>query len=187
MNTPTTDQDGSSMSATAPTPLSTPDLIAGEKATLHAFLRYLREALIANVSDLDEEAAQRILPSSGKSMVGLLKHLTIMELGWFSHAYAGVDLPSELHRRTLDAQDGAAAAIAAYRAAAARSDAVIEAAASIEQPGVRTLRPGTPPEPTLRWVMLHLIEDTARHTGHTDNIRDDILGYSGDWRGTISW
>ncbi|MER5642198.1 DUF664 domain-containing protein [Kitasatospora sp. NPDC002227] len=166
---------------------STPNLVADEKTTLHAFLRYLREALIANLSDLDEADAQKTVESSGKSMVGLLKHLTVMELGWFGHAYAGQDLPQAAHHQTVEEPDTAAAVIAAYRAAAARSDAIIEAAADLDRPGVRTLRPETPEHPPLRWVMLHVIEDTARHTGHADNIRDDILGYAGPWRGTLKW
>ncbi|MFF2132091.1 DUF664 domain-containing protein [Streptomyces olivochromogenes] len=167
--------------------VATPNLIADEKTTLHAFLQYLRQALIANISDLGEADACKVIESSGKSMVGLLRHLTMMEAGWFSRAYAGEDVPFPLADDEGGAPVTAATALAAYRAAAERSDAIIARTEDLDLPGVRTLRPNTPERPTLRWVMVHLIEDTARHTGHTDNIRDDILGVSGDWRGSVAW
>ncbi|MEU1733441.1 DinB family protein [Streptosporangium sp. NPDC020145] len=169
------------------TPLMTPSLTADEKTTLHAFLRYLRESVIAKSAGVDDEQAARELLPSGKSLLALLKHLTVMELGWVSWAYAGVDLPSELCDQEVRPGETAEEVIAAYRAAAARSDAVIDGCASLDAPGVRTLRPTAPATPTMRWVLAHLIEDTARHTGHADVLREQIDGLAGNWKGNTRW
>lgn len=168
-------------------PPSTPNLIADEKTTLHAFLRYLRESVIAKSAGLDEEQAARELVPSGKSLLTLLRHLTVMELGWFCWAFAGHDIPSEASSQDLRPGETLAEAVAAYRAASASSDAVILGQARLDEPGVRTLRPTAPARPTLRWVLVHVIEDTARHTGHADVLREQIDGLAGNWRGNASW
>lgn len=166
--------------------MGTPNVLADEKTTLQAFLRYLRAAVIAKVTAVDEAHARREMVASGKSLLGLVKHLTVMELGWFSHAYAGQDPQATPDQQVTDS-DTVTSVVAAYQVAAARSDEVVARCTDLDAPGVRTLRASAPAHPTLRWILVHLIEDTARHAGHADVLREQIDGVAGNWRGDLRW
>jgi uncharacterized damage-inducible protein DinB len=154
-----------------------PDLHADEKTTLLTFLDYLRESVVAKVVGLADDVARRELVPSGTSLSWLLKHLTVVELGWFVWGYAGEDLPFARHDERLTGRETVADLVSAYRAAVHRANQVVAACTDLDRPGVRTIREGDPPN--MRWVLVHMIEETARHAGHADIIREQIDGSVG--------
>ncbi|MET9916338.1 DinB family protein [Streptomyces sp. NPDC006435] len=156
--------------------LRPPTLDADEKTTLSAFLDYLREAVVAKAHGLSDEEARTAGVPSGTSVLGLVKHLTAVELGWFAWSYAGADV--ELGDDCPPTGDETAESlVAAYRRAVERSNGIVAACDDLDRPGARSLRE-TPP-PSMRWVLVHMIEETARHAGHADILREQIDGSVG--------
>ncbi|WP_043263001.1 DinB family protein [Streptomyces sp. CT34] len=157
--------------------LRPPGLNADEKTTLPAFLDYLRDAVAAKTVGVTEEQARKPGVDSGTSLLGLVKHLTSVELNWFEWAYAG--------KRTDRWDDAAPIAdgetvdevVDGYRAAVVRSNEIAAACEDLNRPGARSLRE-TPP-PSMRWVLVHMIEETARHAGHADILREQLDGSTG--------
>jgi hypothetical protein len=150
--------------------LRPPSLNADEKTTLTAFLDYLRDAVAAKATGLTDEEARTPGAPSGTSLSGLVKHLTAVELNWFVWGYAGADVP--LWDDEAPPVEPAAELLAEYRAAVERCNEIIAACPDLDQPGVRSLRE-TPP-PSMRWLLVHMIEETARHAGHADILREQI-------------
>jgi uncharacterized damage-inducible protein DinB len=155
--------------------LRPPSLDADEKTTLTVFLDYLRDAVAAKVAGLTDEQARTPRVPSGTSLLGLVKHLTAVELNWFVWGYAGEDVP--LWDDDAPPVGPAAQLLAEYRAAVDRCNEIIAACADLDQPGVRSLR--ETPAPSMRWLLVHMIEETARHAGHADILREQIDGAVG--------
>ncbi|RKT10949.1 uncharacterized protein DUF664 [Streptomyces sp. 1114.5] len=156
-----------------------PSLNADEPTTLLAFLDYLREGVIGKVDGLSDEDARRPGVASGTSLLWLLRHLTAVEHNWFAWAYQGeAEGPYDVDRDPLDGVT-VAEQVAAYREAVKRSNAVAAAAPDLDRPGVRSLRPDVIEGPSLRWVLVHMIEETGRHAGHADIIREQLDGAVG--------
>ena len=149
-----------------------PRLEGGELATLHALLQYQRESLIRKCEGIDGEAAQRSLVGSGTSLLWLLKHMADAEITWVLRRFAGA-------RETPGDGDQPGAAVTnlvdRYRATWQRVDAVIFAAPSLDEP----CRQPDGPQVNLRWVLAHLLEETARHAGHADILRELTDGQTG--------
>ena len=154
-----------------------PSLDADEKTTLAVFLDYLREALIAKTYGAGQDALGAPGVPSGTSVLWLVKHLTAVELGWFAWSYAGVDLPLWDDDAALEPGETAEGLVAAYREAVVRCNAIIAACDDLGRPGSRSLRE-TPP-PSMRWLLVHMIEETARHAGQADILREQIDGATG--------
>ncbi|MEN3615254.1 DinB family protein [Plantactinospora sp. ZYX-F-223] len=152
-----------------------PGINADERTTLTAFLDYLREAVAAKVAGVPDEQARRPGVASGTSLLWLVKHLTATELNWFVWAYAGEDVPKWDDQ--APATEPAAELLAAYRAAVDRSNAILAACTDLDRPGIRSLRETTPP--SMRWLLVHMIEETARHAGHADILREQFDGAVG--------
>lgn len=166
------------MTTTAPRPdLRPPGLNADEKTTLLTFLDYLRESVLAKAAGVPEPAVRTPGVPSGTSLLQLLKHLTAVELNWFVWAYTGADHDPWDDESTVSADDTASDLADAYRAAIAQANEVVLACTDLNRPGVRSLRE-TPP-PSMRWVLVHMIEETARHAGHADILREQIDGSTG--------
>jgi uncharacterized damage-inducible protein DinB len=153
----------------------TPLHLTGEKQTLQEFLDYLRESVILKVVDLDEASARRSTVPTGTSLLGLVKHLTGVEVVWFQFAFAGSDaaVPAE----EIQPTDSVASAVAAYRAATSINNEIVGECGDLDQLCARAL---TTPEPlSLRWLLVHMVEETARHAGHADILREQIDGLTG--------
>lgn len=167
---------------TAPSKLSDvrpPSLNADEPTTLLAFLDYLRAAVVAKLDGVSDEDARRPGVASGTSLLWLVRHLTVVEDNWFTWAYRGEgEEPRESDEVPLDGAT-VAGEVAAYREAVERSNAVAAAAPDLDRPGVRSLRPDATEGPSLRWVLVHMIEETGRHAGHADIIREQLDGAVG--------
>lgn len=137
----------------------TPFLLDGEKETLLSFLDYLRDSMILKVVGLDEASARQSTVQSGTSLVGLIRHLTAVEVGWFQFAFAGrdVSIPSE----EIDPDDLVASVVSGYQAAIRISNQIANECDNLDQCCKRA--PTTPDPMSLRWLLVHMVEETARH------------------------
>lgn len=152
----------------------------GERELLDRFLDYQRATVILKAEGLsDTDAARRLLPSA-TTVTGMLRHLADVERSWVTETFAGQpydrrfggdDDPDGEWRVTAD--DSLTEAIADYEAACAESRAVL-AGRGLDEQCV-----GGPPA-QLRWVLLHLVEETARHAGQLDVIRELLDGVTGE-------
>jgi hypothetical protein len=153
--------------------LKPPRLAGGEAQTLHALLQYQRESLLRKVDGVDEEHARWSPVGSGTSLLWLIRHMAAAEVTWVLHRFAGQDPPppgpEPADGTLLDAAE-------AYRRGWPRVDAVAFAGAGLDEP-CRRPDPGQPV--SLRWVLMHLLEETARHAGHADILRELIDGSTG--------
>ncbi|GGV66622.1 hypothetical protein GCM10010277_74560 [Streptomyces longisporoflavus] len=157
--------------------LRPPSLNADEKTTLLSFLDYVRQAVAAKASDVSDKAVRTAGVPSGTSILGLIKHLTAVELNWFAWAYAGADVELWDDESPPADDETTESLLAAYDQAIRRCNEIIHACDDLDRPGARSLRE-TPP-PTMRWILVHMIEETARHAGHADILREQIDGSVG--------
>ncbi|WP_198545877.1 mycothiol transferase [Actinacidiphila yeochonensis] len=119
---------------------------------------------------MPDTAARTPGVESGTSLTGLLRHLAAVELNWFVWSYEGTGTEPLDDAVAAGPADTVAEAVAAYRAAVRRADAVVDACDDLARPGARSLRETAPP--SMRWVLVHMIEETARHAGHADILRE---------------
>jgi uncharacterized damage-inducible protein DinB len=151
-------------------------VVADEKDTLLEFLDYLRESVIAKATGLeDEQLARRMVPS-GTSLFWLLKHLTRVEMLHLQASFEGRDVllpPSE-----VDPADTPTQVIGAYRSAIAASNEIIASCEDLDRLAARPREPNGEAMP-LRWTLVHLIEETGRHAGHADILREQLDGSVG--------
>jgi hypothetical protein len=153
----------------------------GERETLVGLLDFLRATVVTKVAGLtDEQAFGRPVPASALSPAGVVKHLTGVERFWFSIDFAGADLPwpwsaDDPHGNfPIAPGDTLAAIVAGYLAECARSRQAIAGA------GLDDAARGPGMDFTLRYAIVHLIEETGRHCGHLDLLRESIDGVAGE-------
>lgn len=151
-----------------------PRLVGGERETLLALLQYQRDSLVRKVSGVDEDAARQSPLASGTTLLWLVKHMAGAEALWILHRFAGEDML--IQDDSVQPEDTLRAAIDGYRAMWVRTDAVVAATASLSDP-CRAVDVQAPAN--LRWVLMHLLEETARHAGHADILRELIDGHTG--------
>ncbi|WP_433359778.1 DinB family protein [Actinoplanes sp. CA-142083] len=144
-----------------------------ERATLVGFLDYLRDAVAAKVAGAPEPAVRTAGVPSGTSLLGLIKHLTAVERFYF------LEEPITNMRRTFrpTASETADALLAAYRETTALANQVIGTWSDLTEAAPRP--PGRALPPSRRWVLVHMIEETGRHAGHADILREQIDGATG--------
>ena len=145
-----------------------------ERDTLRALLQYQRESLLRKVTGVDDAAARHPLVDSGTTLLWLIKHVSRAESLWIQRRFAGEQ--REIPDDTVHAGDTLATAMAAYRATWARTDAIVAAAPNLDEP-CRDVGDEAPVN--LRWVLMHLLEETARHCGHADILRELVDGDTG--------
>ena len=165
-----------------------PDPSGSDAELLGQYLDYQRETVLAKTDGLDQEQMAHPHPPSALTLGGLLHHLALVEEDWMEvrflglpdrEPWAGVDWeadpnwefrtsaelePEQLRQRYRDACD--------------RSRLVASQASGLDQLSVKPLRSGR--RFSLRWILLHLIEETARHAGHADFLREAIDGSVGE-------
>lgn len=155
-----------------------------ERSTLLSMLTYVRETALFKVrglSDVDAHAAP-ILTSPLTTPATLLNHLRWVEHDWLHRRVLGEDIDAPWTEEDPDGEMTEALTmslsevIAAYSAQINDSDAVIETL-DLEQ---KTAKPFPDFHPNVRWVVVHLIEETARHNGHLDLLREMADGTAGD-------
>ena len=158
-------------------PIST----GGEREVLEAFLDFYRDVIVRKVQGLsDEQARQRRVPSE-TTLAGLVKHLTGVERGWFERRLAqrAVDeidghVGGGDESWLLTGEDTVEALIAEYRGAceqSRRTAARFQLDDEVPHPRLGRV--------SLRWIYVHMIEETARHAGHADILREQTDGATG--------
>lgn len=144
---------------------------------LLAYLNKNRDAIVRKLDGVSEDQLRKPMVPSGTSLIGLVQHLTAVEAHWIRLVFNGekltidktMQVPADISSRKI---------IDAYRHECARCDDIVRAA-----PGPETLaqavNPGENQLDPLRSILIHLIEETARHAGHADIIRENIDGATG--------
>jgi uncharacterized damage-inducible protein DinB len=155
-----------------------------EKASLVASLDRHRDAVLWKLEGLDDEALRRPMTPSGTSLLGVVKHLAGAEYSWFcdtfgrAHEPMPFDLDSDIEADMRPAPGETVEDIVKFFARArAAADQVI-AELDLEATGTAWFGDTV----TLRWTLIHVLEDTARHAGHVDIVRELIDGVTGDHR-----
>ena len=144
-----------------------------EKATLRGFLDHLRRAIADKAADVPEPQVRTAGVPSGTNLLGLVKHLTHVERCYFLGERID-DWGATLRPSPEETVDGV---LAGYRDAVERANQVIDACPDLTLPAPRSPRRG--PAPSMRWVLVHMIEETGRHAGHADILREQIDGSTG--------
>lgn len=159
-----------------------PPPAASEKEMVTAFLDWQRATLLCKINGLTDEQLRWRHEPSGLTLLWLVKHLGVVEQFWFHLSFAGeIATPTDWEhfwrQEAVAPGETAAGVIAFYTEQVAQSRRIV-AAASLDDPA-RQARPQDHGL-TLRWIMLHMIEETARHNGHADLIREAIDGATGE-------
>jgi uncharacterized damage-inducible protein DinB len=159
-----------------------------ERESLGQYLDYQRETILLKTEGLTREQLGQRIATSSLTLAGILYHLALNEESWFEvhfgglatrDDFAGIDWdadPEYEFRTALDKEPDWLRR--RYRDACDRARQVTASAASLDDVSVSPRSDGRPF--TLRWVMLHLIEETARHAGHADLLREAIDGSVGE-------
>jgi uncharacterized damage-inducible protein DinB len=165
------------------------DIVEGERATLVKYLRDYRLTLELKCAGLDAEAmARRSVEPSNLSLLGLVRHLAGVEQYWFRIVLAGQEGPR--HYRTDADPNGdfngavpdpevVADAWATWRAEVALAERFVDAAPDLEIRGTYHYGEHDSGSISLRQVLVHMIEEYARHIGHADFLRERIDGRVG--------
>ncbi len=154
---------------------------AGERDMLRAYLDFHRETLAVKCDGLSADELRRAaVPPSTLSLVALVRHMAEVERSWFRRVVAGQDAPFLWGRDHAAAHDVGDAdpqeAFAAWRAEIAAARDIEAAVPSLE---TTTVDRRSGDEYSLRRVLLHLVQEYARHNGHADLIRERIDGVTG--------
>jgi uncharacterized damage-inducible protein DinB len=164
-----------------------PPLAAGERDMLTGWLDYHRATLLWKCEGLsDDQLGQRSVPPSGLSLIGLVRHLTECERGWFRKVLQGEDVPGlywtpEDPDGDFDNVDSAdtASVFAAFERECAMARDAVASVPDLDTLG-KTPSRATGEQFSLRWILTHMIEEYARHNGHADLLRERIDGATGD-------
>jgi uncharacterized damage-inducible protein DinB len=163
-----------------------PDPVGDERTTLTEFLRFHRDTLEYKCAGLDvDDLARRSVEPSTLSLLGLVRHLTEVERIWFRRVLAGRDDPPHFFPPDDPdaAFDGVTAdpamldeAWAVWREEVAFAERFVDDAPSLDVTGEH---PRLGPV-SLRWVLVHMVEEYSRHNGHADLLRQRIDGAVGE-------
>jgi uncharacterized damage-inducible protein DinB len=155
---------------------------APEFGTLTAFLDHYREVICEKVAGVDGPGLRRSVVATGTSLGGIIRHLAFVERWWFQEVYDGrrvtypwsEDDPDGDWR--LSPEDDAAGLIAFYRDECAVSREIVSELPDLDR---SVPIPGRERTVSLRWILVHMIEETARHAGHADLLREIHDGVTG--------
>ena len=149
-----------------------------EKESLQAALERHRDAVLWKLEGLGDDDLRRQMTPSGTSLLGLVKHLAAVEYGWFCDTFGreSEPLPFDDDNPDADLRIGPEETTEEVLAFYGRARAIDEL--EVEDTGTAWFGEAV----TLRWVLIHMVEETARHAGHADIIRELIDGMAGDHR-----
>ena len=150
-----------------------PPRAVGERDVLRAAWQYQRDSLVRKVHGASEGDARRVLVGSGTTLLWLIQHACFGERLWVRIRFAGEDAPID---GDVVPSASLAQAIATYEAEWALVDAIVDAHDlddAMPDPAGGNL------PVTLRWIVVHLIEELARHAGHADILREQLDGETG--------
>lgn len=161
--------------------------MSGPKADLHRYLQAAREALLWKLDGLSEYDVRRPMTPTGTNLLGLVKHVASMEVGYFGDVFSR---PFDTPMPWLDddaepnadmwatVDESREDIIEFYRRAWAHSDATISSL-ELDATGQVPWWPAERREVTLHRILAHLIAETNRHAGHADIVRELIDGAAG--------
>lgn len=171
---------------------SDPPIATDEATTLLAFLDYHRDTLRIKTEGLTQAQLALPLAPSSLTLGGLLKHLALVETSWFGEVLHGrpmgepwdsvdwdADPDWELHTAADDSPKQLHAMLDAAVEQSRRNLDEALAAGGLDQLSVGLDRKGNQ-RFSVRWILLHLIEEYARHNGHADYLRESIDGVTGE-------
>jgi uncharacterized damage-inducible protein DinB len=170
------------MTSPSPRPSLAPDELVStsrERQVLEAFLDLYRDILKRKLAGLSDEQIRQRHVSSQTTLGGLVKHLAAVERDWFQVVLAGrsedeLGTPPQDDGWTLSSDDTAGSLLAGYERACTASR---QAAAGFSlEDCVPHPRMG---QVSLRWIYVHMIEESARHVGHADILREQADGATG--------
>jgi uncharacterized damage-inducible protein DinB len=145
-----------------------------ELEALLSTLQSLREAVLKKLAGLSEQDARRSTVPSGTSIAGIVQHLTFVESKWFEEVAAGSKQSRGARSMQVDRTVALRALRAEYKAASEASDAIVASIGDAAAPIIVNKK-----RLDLRAVMLIVINETARHAGHADILREQIDGQVG--------
>jgi uncharacterized damage-inducible protein DinB len=164
-----------------------PQPAADERTSLEEFLDYERATLLGKTAGLDADQLRTPIATSDLTLAGLLKHLALVEDNWIQvrflglpelEPWASVDWDADPNWEFRTAlQDDPEELRQLYRAAGERSRRGVAGRAPDE---LSVGRDHDGHQWTLRWILTHLIEETARHNGHADLLREAVDGVVGE-------
>jgi uncharacterized damage-inducible protein DinB len=164
------------------------DPVGSERALLSQYLDYQRATMEQKVEGLSRAQLATAHPPSELTLAGLLYHLALVEESWLEvrflgrperEPWTGADWDADPNWEFRTAADlEAEELLQRYRDACDRSRQVVSTTSSLDELSVEALRDGR--HFSLRWVLLHLIEETARHVGHADLLREALDGRVGE-------
>ncbi|MER6632572.1 DinB family protein [Streptomyces sp. NPDC000987] len=172
---------------TTPDGRPVPPAHADERAMLEAWLDFHRATLALKCSGLEDDQLRLAAVSpSPMTLLGLVQHMAEVERNWFKRVFAGQDVPrifgeGDLHGFDLQPERGFDEVMSAWQAEVAQGRELI-ADASLDDSGhLSEHEAGLVGDQgvSLRWIMVHMIEEYARHNGHADLIRERIDGVTG--------
>lgn len=159
-----------------------------ERDSLGQYLDYQRETILLKTEGLTKQQLAARIPTSDLTLAGILYHLALVEESWFEKGFLGLPEREEWQGVDWKADPDYDFRTALekepdwlrrrYRDACDRARQVVAGADSLDAVSAAGRMNGTPY--TLRWLMLHLIEETARHAGHADLLREAIDGTVGE-------
>jgi Protein of unknown function (DUF664) len=149
---------------------------ADEMTMARGWLTHLRESAIFKLDGLDDEQIRWTPAPTANSLGVIVVHLGYAERLWFRAIFAGEPMDMTWRKHMFELPDGWSVAdvIAFYRSEIAAADAVLDGVDSFDLRSAAAFRPAT-----LRWVVSHMIEETARHAGHMDITRELLDGRTG--------
>jgi uncharacterized damage-inducible protein DinB len=152
-----------------------------ELEILHAMLDKNRDVMVWKLEGLTDEEMRRPMLPSGTNLLGMVKHLAAVEYGWFGLTFDIETEPLPFDENDADADltvrddESTQDILDFYARGRAFADNVISEL-SLDTTGKAW---GSGPERSLRWIIAHMIEETARHAGHADAVRELIDGTTG--------
>ena len=160
-----------------------PPWTGNERPMLTAWLDYQRATLLWKCEGLAGDAlVRREVPPSTLSLLGIVRHMTVVEWSWFERVFAENGRPSPISLaddRDADFNDlddtQAMDDMDAFQRQCALSRHIVDAAPSLDQ-----MAASSKVHVSLRWIMIHMIEEYARHNGHADLLRERIDGATGE-------
>jgi len=168
-----------------------PPIAADETATLLGFLDFQRATLAWKTAGLDAAALATTVAASSMTLGGLLRHMAYVEEMWFSYSLYGRGWASPWDTADWDADpdwdwhsaadDTPAQLDELWRDAVTRSRSLVAQALAdggLDRMAERTWSDGR--APSLRWILVHMTEEYARHNGHADLIRESLDGLTGE-------
>ena len=160
-------------------PLEETDLPVGsddEKELFLQWLSYLRGAVLRNIEGVDEAGARWTPDGKLIPLIGIVNHLTNVEWRWIDGGFGGIAVSRTEEEFTPGPARTLGETVAGYRQRAIVTDAKVRSL-----PLAEVAAPGSWAEGRdLRWVVLHLINETARHAGHADATRELLDGKTGE-------